>query len=129
QVEAIDARIDLIDGALLVRKLRLLDNRRHCGRRLAQDPAVTDRIVQNGGQERRGGIACAMSLDKGLQRLCMDERGITGQNERQLDLADGPPRHKHRMARAALWVLKDRLDIERAPRPGNVVAMLGYGDP
>ncbi len=54
----------------------------------------------------------------------MDERGIAGQNERQLDLADGPPRNEHRMARTPLWVLQDRLDIERAHGRGNVVRLV-----
>ena len=103
--EAIDARIDFVQFALLRGQLRLLNNRRHRVPGFPQNSPVARRIGQHRRQYRRRRFSFLVLVDQRAQRLRSHQRRISRQNHHVLRVADRPFRHQERVARALLRLL------------------------
>ena len=112
--KAIDARIDLAHGALLLRRVLVLDDSFHravCG---ADDAAISRRIGHDGGQNGRLRARCRVFFRELLEELPRQERRVAAEHEnRALFLVQQRFRLQDGMPRAELLFLRDEIRLTR----------------
>ena len=128
-VEHVDRGVDLVDRALHVVGVPLLDDREHVtGARLAQHPPVPRRVRHDGGEHRHGVDVGVVGDQQLADRANVEQRHVAGQHDdRPGELAGAVERlegHLHRAARARHVVLVDdqHLGVEGEH-------MVGHGGP
>ena len=104
-LEAVDARVDLDDLLLVVRRVAVLDDALDPPA-LAQDPAVALRSIHDGGEHRRDRARRPVVAHETLERLAREERRVSRQDEDRA-LAAGRPRLEDRVAGAEALALLD----------------------
>ena len=110
--EAVDARVDLADLALRLRRVLVLDDLLDRAVRRADDAAVARRIRHDGREDRRLGSGCHMLIVEFLEERARQERRVAAEDhdrarlilEEFLRLQDG-------VARAELLRLRDELRL------------------
>jgi hypothetical protein len=79
--ERVHPRVDLGDSSLLVIAVLVLDDRRHPAVRISHDAAVTERIVEAGGENGGRGIGVAVFEQQRRQGRTREQRGVTRQHD------------------------------------------------
>ncbi len=126
--EAVDARVDLVELALVVGELRFLDDGTDIRFRLPDDAAVAGRIADDGGQNGRGGVAVAMGGDQRAQGFGADERSVAWQDHNKLGPAQGAARHLHGVSGSVLRVLQDAFGIPGFDDSHDLFGLMPYDD-
>ena len=112
--EAVDRGVDLVDGALLVGGVDVLNHPGHGIVPSSHHPSVARRIAQDGGEQRGGGIRRPVLVDQLGQCGRPQKRGIAGKDDhvgvvvvigRQAGESNG-----HGVTGATLLRLLDELD-------------------
>ena len=127
QCEAINAGIDFLDGALRFVSGFFFHHRRHRATRLADNPAVTGRIIELGGKNRGRGLPRAMQIQQPGQSLRTNQRSVAGKHHHILRArSNGPPRHLHGVAGAGLRLLQHGFRAQRNHRGAHVFCLVSY---
>ncbi len=116
--EAVDRRVDLVDGEFVGVGVGLLDDAVDPPLGVAHDPAVAGGIVDPGGEQRRGGVGAAV-LGGQLREGLGPQQGRVAHHDDQVVLevevvGEGAERDAGGVAGAALALLLDELDRDVA---------------
>ena len=118
--EAVDRRVDLVDGELVGIGVGLLDDAVDPALGVAHDAAVAGRIVDPGGQQRGRGVGVAVLGGQPGQGLGPEQRDVARHDDQVVleveVVGEGGERHADRVAGAPLVGLLDELDRDVAPR-------------
>src|SRR5450759_3491919 len=132
EVERVDARVDLSDLSLAGRRVPLLDDAEDLVA-IADDPAVAERVVHDGGQHRSGRARFLVARQQGAQRAGR-EQGYVAREEHQGSADAGEQRLSlhHRVRGSQLGLLEDEPEIRvrgqrRAQQVGLVADDYGPG--
>ena len=130
--EGVGARVDLLDLELLrrgVAGLLGLDDPLDLPVGVADHPAEGARVVELGGHHRRGGARVAVGGEQARDRLGVEQRGVAGEDEHGLRVADHVDRGPQGAAGAVGLGLHDRLGAvgQRGPersRSGETITQI-----
>ena len=108
RLEGVDAGVDLLDDPLIGAGVGLLHDLHQRPVGVADDPAITCRVVHHGGQRGCGGMPGRVLTDQGGQRLAAQHGGVTvGHHHRALAQVDLLDHGADRVPSAAPAVLDD----------------------
>src|SRR6267143_3693176 len=128
QREAVNRRIDFVDLALLVSKLRFFDDGGYQGLGFPHDSPVAGRIGKHRGENCGGCVSLMMRGHERLQCFRAHEWGVSRDHDRKLRPAQGAPGHLHGVARAVLRLLQNRNGAERLDHGGYLLRLMADDD-